>query len=580
MMQRLTPVVRLVGVLPVLALAALLVPQPTAAQDRFDVLVPNLEPQGGADRKFGERAADELKKLIDDMATHSTVDDDDLKAALKKFSLNENQLDCIKARQLAIQISVELVLCGQYTGNQVESRFVSAETGEEFVVPAFAASNPKQAAQQIFGQFQQYVDVLRFAQFCGDYLQSQNYASALENCNRAIAINPRSTGAQYYRGRALMEMDSLRESLQAFRTVLELNPAHQDAMLTAGVVAARVGEREQARELFHSYLELNPGNVDVRLQVATDLANAGDPAGALRIAEEGIPQDPSNASLQLYAGHFALAAAEQARQSGANGEQAAVADPAELTRLYETALKYYEAVFETHGDSADATMLKNMINVLTQLERYDEAAALGARIVAIKSDDADILMSYATALNRAGRTNDAIAQAERALAINPQQSNAHALMGTWLIDAGRLSDARAMFSRALAAADGDRDKRSDDFARVVFAKGYNDLYRRDKNTSAALDYWAVAEDYATSDMTRSMINFWQGFATYERATRVQEPNTAASAREALPMFQRALQELRAGQAYARTVPSVDFAKIIDAVNQYIEIQELLIRRGR
>src|SRR5688572_25236784 len=107
-----------VGVVAATWLAA----SPAAAQEqpastsqtgsRYRVLVPKLEIRPGANEKFGNQLADALRKDIDKLATHQSVDKKELSESLKKFKLKEDELDCIKARQLAVQIGAELVMCG------------------------------------------------------------------------------------------------------------------------------------------------------------------------------------------------------------------------------------------------------------------------------------------------------------------------------------------------------------------------------------------------------------------------------------------------------------------------------------
>lgn len=560
-------------------LAGALSAQPAEAQDRMEVLVVNLQAQNGANDKFGREVAEDLKEFIDDMATHQPVEKDDLKDALKKFKLDEKELDCIKGRQLAIQMGWGLVLCGTYDPqNQMTAQFTSAQTGESYTVPPFQASSEKQAAQQIAQSFTSYIDQLRYAVFCNDAMQQENYATALEHCNRALSMNPELGSALYGKGRALMEMDSLRGSLETFQKLLTVSPANQDAMLAAGIVAAKLNDKDAARDYFADYLELNPGNIDVRLQVATDLANAGDPEGALRIAQEGLQSDTSNnLTLRQYVGDFALNAAMQAREGGANGEPT---DPTHAMGLFSTALEQYRAVFTAKGDSADPRMLRNMLTVLVQLEQHDEAAELGREVVAVKADDPQIWFTYASALQKTGDTAGAIDALRKVTELEPGNTNAYKAMAIYLVQADRLNEAREVIGQAVQNVDASqRDALSDDLAKAIFAEGYNEKYKKGQ-PSAAREYWTVARSMATTGATRSMVDFWRGFSLYEQAQKVQEPNTAASAKQALPMFQEARQLIQSGQAYAATQPSVPFQKIMDAIAQFVEIQELLIKRGR
>ncbi len=104
---------------------------------RFRVLIPDFQPMNGEDDDFGRDLADELRDLIDDMLTHSAVDEDDIDDALDQFDLDMEDLTCIVARQLAQQNNFQVVLCAGYTGTEEawqiqNSRFVDSGTGETF----------------------------------------------------------------------------------------------------------------------------------------------------------------------------------------------------------------------------------------------------------------------------------------------------------------------------------------------------------------------------------------------------------------------------------------------------------------
>ncbi len=273
--------------------AAAFAAAPAEAQDggRYRVLVPALAPQAGADKDFGKDVGKEVRKALDEFATHAPVEEKILKDALKRFGLKEEDItDCIKARQLAVQIQAELVMCGSYSesgdNRQVATKFVVPTTGEEFEVAAFAATQAKQAAAQIAGAFEQYLAQLRLAVFCNDELQRQAWDAAIEQCGKVVEANPNSASNLYNLASAYMNAGQDDVALTTFEKAIAINAVHQDAILAAGVVAARLGQQEKSQQYLHQYLELNPGNLAVRLKIAADIASAGDPRGALMLVEE------------------------------------------------------------------------------------------------------------------------------------------------------------------------------------------------------------------------------------------------------------------------------------------------------
>src|SRR5690606_36760069 len=275
--------------------AAAVTAAPAEAQDggRYRVLVPALAPEAGAKDNFGKDVANKVRDALDDFSTHAPVDNKVLRDALKRFGLKEDDLrDCIKARQLAVQINAELVMCGSYqvaNGTmQVASKFVVPTTGEEFEVAAFSATKADEAATQVASAFQAYLDQLKLAVFCHDELQRQAWAEAVDRCGAVVAANPASPSAQYNVASALMNLDRNEEALAAFEKAIEINPVYQDAVLAAGVVAAKLGQSQKSEDYLHEYLALNRGGQQVRLKIAADVAQAGDPRGALALIEDGL----------------------------------------------------------------------------------------------------------------------------------------------------------------------------------------------------------------------------------------------------------------------------------------------------
>ncbi|HEU5210471.1 MAG TPA: tetratricopeptide repeat protein [Longimicrobiales bacterium] len=556
--------------------AAAVTAAPAEAQDggRYRVLVPALAPQAGAKDNFGKDVGKEVRKALDEFATHAPVEEKVLKDALKKFGLKEEDIrDCIKARQLAVQIGAELVMCGEYSesgdNRQVATRFVVPTTGEEFEVAPFAATQAKQAAAQIAGAFEQYLGQLRLAVFCNDELQRQAWDAAIEQCGKVVEANPNSASNQYNLASAYMNAGQDDVALATFEKAIEINPVHQDAILAAGVVAARLGQQEKSQQYLHQYLELNPGDQAVRLKIAADIAAAGDPRGALMLVEEGGATSTADADVTTlqYAGHFALASAREVIENSPQGDVSP-----DVQGLLEKALGYYNRAFEMQTDTPDVTMMTNMLVAYRLLERNDEAVAFGERAIQRVPNDAALLSAYADALAAADRTDEALRTLNRVTQIDPQYA-VNARLGSWQLEDGNLSAAQAAFRKALQNGE---VASGDDLARPIFAQGYNN-HHKNKRFDTAISYYNVAREFATSSATTGMINFFHGYALFQKALEMQKPSTVASARASLPVFQEAKRWLE--QAGGYTEQAQQRQQLLQNVDQYIEIQNALIKRG-
>jgi len=570
------------GLLAAVAVALTAIPiQPNAleaqeASARFRVMVPDVPPEGNESRKFGERLAEELRNLINDMATHQPVEEKEIKDALKRFDMKMEDLDCIRTRQLGQQIQAELVFCGSYAregeGWRVEGSFVSS-AGEALEVEPITVDDKGQkvAAEHFFTSLQLMVDQMRFAQFCGDYASSSQWEQALTNCDRAIELNPNTVASRYTRAMVLRELGRNEEALEEFKRVLELDPLHENAMQNAGYVSALLGDDDAARMYYSNYLDLNPANAAVRMRVAYDLAQAGDPKGAMQLIEAGLELEPDNVDLLKQHAGFAFAAG--AEIASLSGQQEI---PPEAAELYRKALDSFNRVYELEGAEMDVAQLRSMISAHLNLGEYDEAIALGDRVLQTHGDEAQIWSIYADALQRADRIDDAVAALDRVRELDPEYPNVYARRGNWLLRAGRLDDAMPAFREAI-----DRGEQSADaVVNIIFTNGYNQGVR-EKNWDYAIRVIGLAQGFDASPEIAQRSNFWLGYALYSRASVQQEPNTLETANATLPQFQRALQLLQGAAAYAQgNNLEANRQELVNAINTYIEIQQAIIKRGR
>jgi tetratricopeptide (TPR) repeat protein len=558
-----------------------------AGQDvtgRFRVLVPNFEPLNDARDKYGKETAKELRKLINDLATHQPVDEKELKSALKQYDIDEDDLNCIRARQLANLMNVEVVVCSSYAEEggekqfRVNSQFVTVSTGETFEVPSFVGIEEKESykegAAQIASAFERLAQQTRAMQFCADYAQSQQWQNSLENCDRAIDLNPSSSSARMVRARVLRETDRMDESLVEYEEVLKLDPMNETALQSAGYVAAQLGEDDKARKYYADYLELDPMNSGVRMKVAYDLAQAGDPAGAMGLLEEGLEIDPENADLWQQYGNFAFAAGSQAFQASGAAQDSEL--PPEVEQNYRTAIDAYQRVFAVQGADMNPAQLRNIVAMYAQLGELDEAIRFGDEALAAHPDDAALWSTYANAKQQTGDLEGAIAALEKVRELDPEAPNVSARQGKWLLDAGRNDEALPVLKDAVTRG----EQTADAMARLVFADAYSNGIQKN-NFDYGINGIAAAKSFdGISSGLQSQLNFFHGYGLYKKGEAAQGPQTLASAQATLPVFQQALRQLQGAGEYAAATPSVNLQQFLDATNQYIEIQEAIIKRGR
>jgi tetratricopeptide (TPR) repeat protein len=552
-------------------------PQAVSAQEasaRFRVMVPEIQPLNDADKKFGERLADQLRDLINEMTTHQPIEERELKNSLKQYDVDMEDLDCIRAKQLASLINAQVVFCGNYTpegdGFRVETRFID-QSGEEFPVDPITVGErgQREAAEHIYQALQVQSDQARAAQFCGDYAASQQWDDAINTCSQAIQLNPGAVNPRFTLGQVYRNQDRYEEALGEFLQVLELDPLHEDAMQLAGFLSATLGRDEDARNYYQQYLTLNPANAGVRMRVAYDLAQAGDPLGAMQFIEEGLEVDPENVDLLTQHGGFAFTA-------GAELNQGQEEMPQEAIELFQKALGSFNQVYAIQGGEMDVALLRNMVAAHINLGEFPEGVTLAERILETHGEEAAIWSIYADALQRAERIDDAIGALNEVKTLNPEYPNVAVRQGNWLLQEGRVEDAIPVLLEAI-----DRGEQSvDAVADLVFANAYQQGVQP-QNWTYAIRVIRLAKEFEVSDLTGQKLNFWLGYSLFQSARAQQEPQTLATAQATLPRFQEALRMIQSCGDYAqRNNLESNRQELLSATNTYIEIQDAIIRRGR
>lgn len=575
--------VQLIATMAVL-LALPFIPQQAEAQDgaRFRVLVADLKPTDGTRDRFGDRTSSEVRDLID-LPTHVALSSRDADQAAREYDLRLRDLDCITAQQLASQLEIPLVMCGEYeeVNGQIRynARFITVPAGEEFPVESqtLPEGEHRAAAAHILESFQSTIEQVQFISWCGSEYNSSNWEDALEYCSRAVDLVPESVEARFALARTLMELEEYEQSLGHFRTLVEEDPTSSSYLENAGWVAAQLDEIDEARDYYNRFLELNPENVSVRLRVAYDLAQAGDAYGAMGLVEEGFEHDPDNVDLHEQYGSYAFRAAldlQAARPRAQQDGDEPGLDP-EVAEMFRLAIASLERVLEAREGESRPQYVINSMRAYIQLEEPDEAAAFGERALEWFPENAQIRSQLASAYSRAGMVDEAVDALSEALELDPDLSNARARMASYYLDAGRIDDA----VDAIVAAAEAGEQSPDALGGILLSYGFSEGVQAGDFDLGIRLFEAVSEMDGLSDEFRSQTSFFHGYALYEQGRALEQPQTVASAERTLPIFRRALEHLERGQLYAQENPGSNLNQIIEAANQFIEIQDAIIRRG-
>jgi tetratricopeptide (TPR) repeat protein len=521
---------------------------------RYLVMIPAFAGPSGA------QVAGELRGLVMDMATHVALSDREVRRTMSEYEVEE--LNEVASRQLASLIGAQLVFWGEVsqvgTGFEADVKVVDSRSGDEITLSDVAGATVPELAANIFVGFGRAVEGIAQAGYCNDYLSSNNFEQALQNCEAALAIVPTSGTALYGKATALLQLDRNEEALEAYRALLEVDPTHSDALLGAGLAASRLTQREDAMAFYRRYLQINPGSADVRMTVANDIAQAGDYVSAFRVLELGMAELREHTEFQTYLFQMGAAAGRALRVEGDTATAHAV-----LTTAYDAYERGYGSATEV-----DQTVLQRVVEVTSALGRSEEAIQLARQSTQRFPDQPSAWSMLATALRGAERTEEEIEALTRLSAISPEDVDVYIRRAQAFRRAGQRQ--RAIDDARHAGSLGDRARA----AAVIYGIG-SELFEAE-NFAEAESILNAAYDLAEGDL-RSQIAFLRGFSLYRQGAALQR---AATPTGNLQQFQQALEIFRRALPVAQSSRQPQAVEVAATIEQHIDQLTTIIQSIR
>jgi tetratricopeptide (TPR) repeat protein len=154
-------------------------------------------------------------------------------------------------------------------------------------------------------------------------MKANQYRPALEEVDRAIALNPRLPEAHSLRGRLLFIASDLPGVEASFREALKLDPNHFEALLLLGTLLREQGRIEEARALLDRAYRLRPKEIRVRYQCAVLASAEGHDGRAVEMLEDLIKDTPNyiEAHRSLSATYFRMGRSAEGRRERAMAEK-------------------------------------------------------------------------------------------------------------------------------------------------------------------------------------------------------------------------------------------------------------------
>ncbi len=292
--------------------------------------------------------------------------------------------------------------------------------------------------------------------------QARIWSDEVTLFGHVISLNPEARGAHLNLAKALDAAGRHEESLDAARVAVEQRPEWPDAQSGLGLALLRAGDLEGAEQRFRTALELAPRHLNANQNLGEALRSQKryDEAAlqfsqVLALDEDHVPAWRGLVQVLFSARRHeeAVEAVDRALAVGPDPSDAGwlhLLRGRSLRELHQ--LEAAERSFLRSAEIApnDPAPLLELANLLSHLQRDDEAQLHWKRALELGADTAEALHARAETLRSLRRIDGALETYREALEIEPDYAPALAGMGAAMFQLQRHEDAVDALGRALA----------------------------------------------------------------------------------------------------------------------------------
>ncbi|RHZ71996.1 hypothetical protein Glove_248g25 [Diversispora epigaea] len=233
------------------------------------------------------------------------------------------------------------------------------------------------------------------------YQKMGEYEESIEDCNRALEIEPNNVNALVVRGRGktYSRIYKYEESITDLSKAIEIEPNNVDALISRGDAYIEIGKYEESIADLSRALEIESNNVEA-------LISRGESYSKMHKYEKSIADlctaleiEPKNVNALVVRG-----------------------------KTYSRTNKYEESIADLNSalkiEPNNVIALKNQGKNYSLIGKYEESIAYFSRVLEIESDDVDVLINRGEAYAEIDKYEESIADFSRAIEIEPDNEDA------------------------------------------------------------------------------------------------------------------------------------------------------------
>jgi tetratricopeptide (TPR) repeat protein len=302
------------------------------------------------------------------------------------------------------------------------------------------------------------VDFYKQFDVAADLAKKGQYAAAIPEWTKAIAMSPSDARAHNSFGQTLARTGKTQEAMAEYRKAILNKPHYPEAQNNLALALAAAGRSNEAIEHYRQALKDNPGYAEARINLGIALMEQRLLPEAIEQFEDALIINPDYAQAHNSLG-FALAQEGQLDEAVGHYRQAIENDAkfADAWNNLGAALARQGKIDEAIEDFSKAIELDpvltgaegNLGHALLSKDNVDEAIPHLKKALELGPETAELHNDLGAGLAEKGQIDEAIPQFEQALKISPNMVQAHSYLGMALVMKGEDAEGLAQWRQAL-----------------------------------------------------------------------------------------------------------------------------------
>jgi tetratricopeptide (TPR) repeat protein len=302
------------------------------------------------------------------------------------------------------------------------------------------------------------VDFYKQFDVAADLAKKGQYAAAIPEWTKAIAMSPGDARAHNSFGQTLARAGKTQDAIAEYRKAIVDKPHYPEAHNNLAIALDAAGHTNDAVEHYRQAIDANPGYAEAHSNLGRTLTEQGHLPEAIEQFQEALTINPDYAEAHNNLG-FALASENRLDEAVGEYRRAIESDPkyadaynnqgvalARQAKLDEAIADFSKAV---ELDPAFAGAEGNLGHALLSKDNVDEAIPHLKKALELGLETAEMHNDLGAGLAEKGQVDEAIPHFERALQISPNMVEAHSYLGMALVMKGQGVEGLAHWRQAL-----------------------------------------------------------------------------------------------------------------------------------